>query len=120
MPRKLTGIAHLPIQAFLAVQFWNLHVVLFQTRMADQILPVCCVAGKKGLTHMRLDGEPWAQPFPANGAAEGPLRVPSWCFMCFPFKLPATPPSILVRAHRGMAALAVVAVLAFATIAVLQ
>ncbi|KAL3150246.1 hypothetical protein ABBQ32_000102 [Trebouxia sp. C0010 RCD-2024] len=32
-------------------------------------------AGKKGLTHMRLDGEPWAQPFPAKGAAEGPLRV---------------------------------------------
>lgn len=26
---------------------------------------------------MRLDGEPWAQPFPAKGAAEGPLRVPS-------------------------------------------
>ena len=44
---------------------------------ADHVLPVCGVAGKKGLTHMRLDGEPWAQPFPAKGAAEGPLRVPS-------------------------------------------
>ena len=44
---------------------------------ADHVLPVCCVAGKKGLTHMRLDGEPWAQPFPAKGAAEGPLKVPS-------------------------------------------
>ena len=31
--------------------------------------------GQKGATHMRLDGEPWAQPVPAKGAPEGPLRV---------------------------------------------
>ncbi|DBB13111.1 TPA: hypothetical protein ACH3X3_005838 [Trebouxia sp. C0006] len=31
--------------------------------------------GRKGLTHMRLDGEPWAQPIPAKGAPEGPLKV---------------------------------------------
>lgn len=48
---------------------------------ADLGLPVCYAAGKKGLTHMRLDGEPWAQPFPAKGAAEGPLKVSSF----FPF-----------------------------------
>ena len=26
---------------------------------------------------MRLDGEPWAQPIPAKGAPEGPLKVMS-------------------------------------------
>lgn len=36
---------------------------------------LACADGRKGLTHMRLDGEPWAQPIPAKGAPEGPLKV---------------------------------------------
>ena len=36
---------------------------------------LACADGRKGLTHMRLDGEPWAQPIPPKGAPEGPLKV---------------------------------------------
>jgi diacylglycerol kinase (ATP) len=33
------------------------------------------VKGETGLTHMQLDGEPWAQQIPAAGQGQQPLRV---------------------------------------------
>ncbi len=33
------------------------------------------VKGEAGLTHMQLDGEPWAQQIPAAGEGQPPLRV---------------------------------------------
>lgn len=72
-------VAHPPIKPML-LSIAKVHLLLvLDLRLGFDGCPyvsLSAVAGKKGLTHMRLDGEPWAQPFPAKGAAEGPLRVP--------------------------------------------